>query len=256
MGALIQTKGTQYLANFFNQRFTNPAVGGNLYDLRNLGGLESDFSKPFGVSSLFYLSEKYRGKWVDGSDVLYPTCSVTGVTSVVGHPDELTFPAGAFPMGTPAFITNAINAGSPTLLVYSESRPTSINPGIVVQAPAVSANTIQLSAAVNSPVVAADWLVFINSNHPNLLKRWKYFLQNDLQNHNHAAIQAAVHQVLADPDFDHATFQTIEFTSQSVSRAIEFDASASNFKSLGVKFMNVVLQTPRTTSPTPLDQQR
>lgn len=103
MGALIQTKGTQYLANFFNQRFTNPAVGGNLYDLRNLGGLESDFSKPFGVSSLFYLSEKYRGKWVDGSDVLYPTCSVTGVTSVVGHPDELTFPAGAFPMGNSGF---------------------------------------------------------------------------------------------------------------------------------------------------------
>lgn len=257
MGALIQTKGTQYLASFFNQRFGNPATGGTLPTLRgvSMGGvsLATDFSKPFGVSSLFYLSEKYRGQWGDGSDVFYPACSITGVTSVAGNLSQL-----AFPGNIPTFITSAINAGAPTLLVYNESRPGIINAGITVQA-AVNATTIRLSGNINntnSPVQATDWLVFIDSNQANLLKRWKYFLQYDLLNHNHSEIQAAIHQVLVDTTFIYATFQTIESASQTVSRAIEFDASASGFASLGNKYMHAVLQTPRTTSPTPLDPQR
>jgi len=247
MGSLIQTKGTQYLANFFTQRFG--ATGGSLATLRGLGTLTTDFSKSFGVSSLFYLSEKYRGQWTDGSDVFYPACSITGVTSVAGNLNELTFPGNV-----PAFITNAINAGTPTLLVYSESRAASISAGIFVQA-SVNATTIRLSNAVTSAVLATDWLVFIDNNHANLLKRWKYFLQYDLHSQNHSEIQAAIHQVLVDGTFDHATFQTIESTSQTVGRAIEFDASASNYVNLGAKYMQVVLQTPRTTSQIPLDPQ-
>jgi hypothetical protein len=254
MGGLIQTKGTQYLANFFNQRFSS--TGGSLTTLRGItiGGavppsLISDFAKPFGVSSLFYLSEKYRGQWTDGSDVLYPACSISGVTSVAGNLNQLTFPGNV-----PAFIVNAINTGAPTLQVYNESRPGSINSGITVQA-SVSATTIRLSTAVNSAIQASDWLVFIDTNQANLLKRWKYYLQYDLLNKNHSEIQAAVHQVLADLSFDHAIFQAIESTSQNVDRAIEFDAAASNYASLGVKYMHVVLQTARTTSPTPLDPQ-
>lgn len=83
MGGLIQTKGTQYLANFFNTLFS----GANLATtLRGAGfaSLVSDFSKPYAVSSLYFLSEKYRGKWTDSSDVFYPACSITGFASVGG----------------------------------------------------------------------------------------------------------------------------------------------------------------------------
>jgi hypothetical protein len=248
MGGLIQTKGTQYLANFFNTLFS----GANLATtLRGAGfaSLVSDFSKPYAVSSLYFLSEKYRGKWTDSSDVFYPACSITGFASVGGSLNQLTI------ANVPAFITNTINAGLVTLVVYCETRAlNSTNTPIRVTGMA-NATTVQLATPVGTAVQNTEPLVFIDINQANLLRRWKYYLQYDLLDKNHSEIQAAIHQVLADPSFDHAIFQVIESTSQSVDRAIEFDATASGFASLGVKYMQVVLQTARTTSPTPLDPQ-
>src|ERR1700752_4192280 len=133
----------------------------------------------------------------DNSDVFYPACSIKGFASVGGHLDQLTL------ANVPTFITNTINAGAVTLVVYCETRAlNSANTPIRVTGMA-NATTVQLATPVNNAVLITEPLVFIDANQANLLRRWKYFLQHDLLDQNHGVIQAAIHQLLADTSFDH-----------------------------------------------------
>jgi hypothetical protein len=249
MGALIQTKGTQLLAGFFNGRFSKA----NLPVMRGIGG--GSLINDFGFrSSLLDISDAYLGQWTDGSDVLYPTTTVTsGVTGAkttttlnftnplpntpqvqVGMAIDddwpITPPSKAIPNGT---TVNAIDA---TRKIVTISKP------------------LVKDITLGPPIVP---IVFSDTNHPNLWKRWRYYLKNDLFAQNHSAIQTAIYEALVDDGprgYQCVTFQAIEAPTQSVLCATEFGLTGGKIDPT-LKFKQIVLLTARTTANAPIDPQ-
>jgi len=99
-----------------------------------------------------------------------------------------------------------------------------------------------------------DEIVFTDGINTNLLPRWKYYLQKELELPAHNAIRAAIAAALNDPSFDHISFDVIEGTAQNVHTAVEFN-SAAGFANLTTKYMKIVLETPATKGAIPLDPQ-
>jgi hypothetical protein len=237
MGALIQTKGTQFLALFFSNRFNAT----NLPVMRTLAGgsLKNNFA--FG-KSLLDISDAFVGMWAaDGSDVLYPTATVTTVTQSAAGSSTLTFTSAL-----PAFVQNG-------MAIDDESAPKAIPRGTNMQLN--SSTQVTLSAPLKLSVNAGDAIVFSDKNHPNLKRRWRHYLQNDLLAENHSAIQSAIYDALSDdPGCTYITFQSIESASQKVLTATEFDLKNGKLDTT-TKHRQVVLLTSRTTAQDPVDTQ-
>ena len=257
MGGLIQTKGTLLLMKFFSNTFTaaniNAMSAASAASAAVVTGFKADFAARYSVRSLHYISEKYRAQNPDGSDVFYPTASVLNSVQppAAGHLNVLPFvnalPSWANPVGsftTPGLANKAIS---------NETHPATIPAGTTVTAVSVAANTVTTS--VNVPNVQAnDTIVFSDPSNPNLIKRWKWYLQHDLTNDNHRAIQDAINQFLYDSTFYQAMFQTIESDTQKVFSSVEYPLNGSVLNA-AQKTMNIVLQTAYTTAPDPLDPQ-
>jgi len=102
-----------------------------------------------------------------------------------------------------------------------------------------------------------DRISFCLKKHQNLVRRWRYFLEHDLQPSNHSLIQSAVLSALTDTTVASATFQTIEHHDQMVLTNTEFMTTNADDDNLdpATKYMQVALITPRTTAPDALDAQ-
>jgi hypothetical protein len=230
MGALIQTKGTRFLANFFNSRFSVA----NMPTMRAFSGgsLVNDFA--YG-SSLLDISDKYVGQWAaDHSDILYPTATVSTVNAAVAGSTTLTFTSAL-----PGFAVNG-------MAIADQSTPKAIQKGTTITIN--STTQVTLSLPLSQPVVAGDAIVFSDPNHPNLGKRWRHYLKNDLISDSHSAIQSAIFDALSDPSVTYISFQAIESDSQKVLSAIEYELTGGHIDKTK-KFKQVVLLTPRTTAP-------
>ena len=90
MGGLINTKGTQRLANLFNSRFSNLGTAGSWASTgtipKTFGGSLSDaFDKEaldlLKISDSFIAQNAKAGFWpADFNDILYPSATMTAST--------------------------------------------------------------------------------------------------------------------------------------------------------------------------------
>ena len=118
MGGLIQTKGTQRLANNFNSRFSSLAAAGKWTSTsavaRTFGGTLSDaFDKD--TLDLLKISDSFiaqnasagAGLWpTDFNDILYPSATMTATAASATNSLSFSFPAGI------ATIPSMIQSGS------------------------------------------------------------------------------------------------------------------------------------------------
>lgn len=236
MGALIQTKGTQFLAGFFTARFS----GANLVTLQ----ANTDLIDSFGTgSSLFDITKAFQNLWTDGSDILFPTTTLSTVLAAASGATQLTFskslPASVV-VGLP--IEEDL-AGSPRV----------IPKGTTVKS-IDSATQLTLTQATVAALPAATPIVFSDKDHPNLWKRWRHYLKQDMVPANHSAIQSAIYITLLDASYKGMTFQAIESSTQHVLHTTEFPVKAGKLDPAN-KYRQVVLLTARTTAPDKIDRQ-
>jgi hypothetical protein len=268
MGALIQTKGTQRLARFFNnQRFDAGSIPRtrNVQNLISGTGtsLSSAFAAAFDSTPLLTISDNFiaqyataNATWVPrGLDVLYPAATLVAAQAAVGNQIIFNNPNP----GWPASI--AVGGGVPIISASNLDRPLGIPKGATVTAialatPAAGQTTVTFSCAA---VTAAqnDRISFCSPKHQNLVRRWRHFLAHDLQPSNHSLIQSAVLSALTDTSVASATFQTIEHYDQRVLTNTEFQTTNADDDNLSTatKYIQVALITPRTTAPDALDDQ-
>lgn len=101
------------------------------------------------------------------------------------------------------------------------------------------------------------------THHANLLKRWQYYLFNELTTANHDAIRAAIYTALTDRDsggsytFTKIVFDCIEGPIQLAACATEYDSNDANDTGddPASKYMKIVLVTGRTNAPDQPDAQ-
>ncbi len=112
---------------------------------------------------------------------------------------------------------------------------------------------VTLSKAMTVPVVEDDLVSFAKGKHQMLVRRWRWYLKNDLRPENDAAIKQAISSALEDTDFKKITFQTVEDMQKVITRTetllgndLEFDDAYN---------LHIVLVTQQTTAPDPLDPQ-
>lgn len=243
MGALIETKGTQRLARLFNERFNEA----NINIMRAIPGLTVAFGSNTDARSLLSISDQFRNSWTDGSDALYPSATVTSVQAAAAV-RTLTFASRL-----PAFIQNGMS-------IHDETHPgqnfiprhTTISN---LSNPAGGPWTFDTSNQVT--VNAGDTIVFSYPGHPNLIKRWRYYLTNDLSPANHTAIQSNVFTALNDPSYTKIHFSAVEDTAQRVLAQRAFDTTNNNDDNIDPthQHMHIVLFTQATTATDPLDPQ-
>jgi hypothetical protein len=215
--------------------------------MRGISGLKEAFA----TDLLWKISDKFLGQWADGSDVLYPTTTITTVNAAAVGSTTL-----AFGSALPASVVQgmAIDDDAPGSTSTAIRNRTTVN--------SIAAN--RLSLQITSPVpgglktalVAGCPIVFSDSNHPNLWKRWRHYLKVDMLPETHSAIAAAISEALWDTSFKYIDFQAVESDSQKALHATEFDLLPSgqlNFAN--GKKKQVVLLTARTTAPDPIDKQ-
>jgi hypothetical protein len=247
MGALIQTKGTQALARFFNTRFGNSpatATQTNLDFMRSISGLSDSFASG---DPLWKISDAFLGKWsIDGSDVLYPTTTVITVTATASGSSTLTFTAA---LPTSVIVGMAIDDDSPGTTSNAIRNRTTVS----------TINTARTSLTISQPLtsalVAGVPIVFSNANHPNLWKRWRHYLRVDMLPATHSAIQSTIYEALLDNNFKYIEFQALESDAQKVLQATEYDLATTGQLDFNQKKKQIVLLTARTTAPHPIDRQ-
>jgi hypothetical protein len=264
MGALIQTKGTQRLANFFNrQRFDANSIIRTRNLQNNIAGaitlLRDAFASALDKTPLLTVSDAFIAQnagptwFANGRDALYP--ATTLVAQAIPAANQVTFnnPVPGWPNSIP------LNVASPTITAQNLERP-SIQRGTTVTmvTPAGNQTTVTFSNNVNAAVAAGERVSFTNVNHQNLVRRWRYFLQVDLAPSNHSRIQTAVLAALFDPSVASMSFQAIEDIAQEVLVNTEYpttgDAEDSNLVTAN-KYISLALITPRTSAQDPLDPQ-
>ncbi len=106
-----------------------------------------------------------------------------------------------------------------------------------------------------------------HAGHKNLLKRWKYFLQHELSLNCNVAIKNAIYFALTCPspsggfEYKKVTFDTVEGrpvldVDQTVLVSDEYESTSDHTDNdLATKYMKIVLVTPLTRAPIPLDDQ-
>jgi hypothetical protein len=243
MGSLIQTKGTQRLAKLFNQRFDVT----NLPKMRNIGGLTTAFGTNADSRSLLSISDQFINTWTDGSDALYPSATVATVQAAAGV-NTLRFSSQL-----PAFVQNGMD-------IHDQSNP---GQNYIPKNTTISnlANTAAgpWSFTTNNhvTVAAGDKIVFSPAAHPNLVKRWRYYLANDLEPGNHSIIQNSIFSALNDKSHTHIRFATVEDTAQRVLAERAFNTKGADDDTVDTtkQHMQIILLTKLTTATDPLDPQ-
>jgi hypothetical protein len=262
MGALIQTKGTQRLANNFNSRFSNLATAGSWTSTGAVpktfaGSLNDAFDKNafdlLKISDSFIAQNATGGSWpADGNDVLYPSATMT--TTAVSNNAVLLFnlPAGINALAPGSMITNGASA------ISLDKRGSIQNGTTVIAAPVVAAGaggvfnvTVTLSQNVNN-VSKGERINFSTGSNQRLVRRWRWYLSHDLKPENDNAIQNAISAALDDSDFKSIIFQTLEDT-QRVVTSTEQQLDANNLAFINQFILHVILMTQKTTAPDTLD---
>jgi hypothetical protein len=258
MGGLIQTKGTQRLANHFNTRFSNLAAArlwtsGNAVPKTFSGTLSDAFDKA--ALDLLKISDSFiaqnassgLGLWpADFNDVLYPSATMIAAAASATNSLSFSFPAGI------TTIPSMIQSGSS---VISLDKRGSIQNNTTVTAPpnqTAGGFTVSLSGNVN--VSKGERISFTTGTHQRLVRRWRWYLSHDLKPENDSAIQNAISSALDDQDFQLITFQAVEDT-QSVLINVEQQMDANNIAFINQFILHIILMTQKTTAPDTLDPQ-
>src|SRR5262249_45150368 len=96
------------------------------------------------------------------------------------------------------------------------------------------------------------------NHHANLLKRWKFYLQYELQSRWHHAIRKNILKALLDNSYRRIIFDTLEGSDQIVLASDECQSSNINDddNDITTKYMRILLVTPLTSAPDPLGPQQ
>jgi hypothetical protein len=265
MGGLIQTKGTQRLQKLFNNRFSPLSTARTWTN--NIGGVQTTLPAAFrnpGVN-LLTLSDNFIAQYAsaaawpnNGNDLLYPSATMTvevlpGSSSLSLNTIGFRLPPGR--AAIPGHIT--ANASFRNLDNRKTFPPTTtIAPGGVSGVAGGAGGTFTVTFTQN-PILAnlavSDRISFAPGGHPQLVRRWRWYLAHDLLPENHAAIRSAISAALDDNDFTQATFQTIEDTQRVFANAQRQTDANDEFD--GTFILNIILMTQQTTAPDPLDPQ-
>jgi hypothetical protein len=254
MGSLIQTKGTQRLTHLFNNRFATGSIG-QTQTVANSSGmtLPAAFAT---LPDLLTISDNFIAQnasaaltWVPNRrDVLYPAATLVAV-AVAGANVTFTDPVPPWP----SLIANGISAADLDLPLGVPKGATVTN--VAHNTPGAGQTTVTFSVAVTAQV--GDRISFCPVKHQNLVRRWRYYLAQELSGTNHSAIQLAVLNALTSPAVTSVTFQAIEDAAQAVHTETIFattDADDSNIDPTHWSLF-IALMTPRTKAPDPLDPQ-
>src|SRR5882672_4271260 len=175
MGGLIQTKGTQRLARLFNNRFDTVSIVQTRL-VKNSSGtlLQGAFAT---LPNLLTISDTFIAQnagtpWVPNvRDALYPAATLVAVTVAA---KSITFKDPA--AGWPTLIANNISAAD---LDHTGGVPKgAIVTNVARGHPAAGQTTVTFSMAVTAQV--GDRISFCPLKHQNLVRRWRYYLGNDL----------------------------------------------------------------------------
>ena len=220
MGGLINTKGTQRLANLFNSRFNNLNAAGRWTSTGAVprtftGTLNDAFGRNafdlLKISNSFIAQNATVGAnlWpADGNDILYP--SATMITTAPSNNTMLLFnlPAGINALSANSMIRNGASVISLDRR-GSIQRDTTVTVAPVVAAGPPATLTVTLSQNVIN-VVTGEKICFITGTHQRLVRRWRWYLSHDLKPENDSAIKNAISSALDEFDFQSITFQAIE----------------------------------------------
>ena len=269
MGGLINTKGTQRLAEWFNNTFDDSATGLSFARRVSNGTntLLQAFNKP--GNSLLDISDAFiaqnaipqaaapGGTWPNGgNDVLYPSATMK-VTSVQSNTVlRFTLPAGISAIPTFIAAPTATAPGSAVSCTIKTGRKKMLRNTTVtnVTAPTGAGGTFDVTLSNPTTAAANDYVSFAAGSHQMLVRRWRWYLKNDLRAENDAAIQQAISSALSDGDFKKITFQAIEDTQQKVITSTETRLGA-DLEFDDAYHLHIVLMTQQTTAPDPLDPQ-
>jgi hypothetical protein len=269
MGSLIQTKGTQRLANLFNSLFNDSGTG--LQAARNAtnllpGGATTSLSAAFGATAgdLLSISDAFVAQFAGanwpainpGDDLLYPGATLQA-TNVANNVVTFRLPNGvntvptsiaknsavccldrrkALPHGTQADTPSAVAGGAGgTFTVALLDKGGTALPNAKVK--------------INAP----DKICFTTGAHDNLVRRWRWYLQYDLKLENHTSIKRAISAALGDTTFQKITFQTLEDRQRVLTTPTTLLDGDQEFGNSYI--MQIILFTEPTTAPDPLDPQ-
>jgi len=265
MGALIQTKGTQRLANLFNTQFSVLSTARGWNNSITAGGVTTkvNICDAFNSGKLLAISDAFiaqnadptAGSWpTDMNDLLYPsaTLTVTSITNAANSstltfnipgnlPGAIVAPAGALPGSA----VSCIGKGK-AKRIPKKTTVTSVAP------PAAGVLTVVVSQPCPKLAVG-DSVCFAKGKYERLVRRWQWYLQNDLTSDNNDAIRQAINSALDDDSYTSIQFQTVEDTQQVV--VTPLSTLDGNFELSDNMQMNILLMTQSTTAPDKLDPQ-
>ena len=250
MGGLIQTKGTQRLAHLFNNRFDTGSIV-QTRAVKNSSGtsLQGAFASLPDLRSISdnFIAQFASNNWVPNiRDVLYPSATLVAV-AVSGSDVTFRDPAA----GWPPLIANGISAAD-------LDHPVGVPKGAIVTRVAhgnPSAGQTKVTFSIPVTAQVNDRISFCPVKHQNLVRRWRYYLGNELYASNHTAIQSAVLTALTDSSVSSVFFQAIESATQTVFIETIFATTGADDDNLDPrhKSLFVALMTARTNAPDPVD---
>jgi hypothetical protein len=256
MGSLIQTKGTQRLAHLFNNRFDTGSIA-QTRAVKNASGtsLQGAFAGLPDLRSIsdIFIAQFASNHWVPNvRDVLYPAATLIAVTiapGAVAGTTDVTFNDPS--AGWPLLIANGISAADLDHPVGVPKGATVIN--VARGNPVAGQTKVTFNAVVTAQVT--DRISFCPVKHQNLVRRWRYYLENELVGSNHTAIQSAALTALTDLSVTSVRFQAVESSTQTVFVETIFATTDADDDNLDPthKSLFVALMTARTKAPDPVD---
>jgi hypothetical protein len=261
MGGLIQTKGTQRLARHFNSRFDLANATPSARNVvASVSGANITLRAAFAssdnlltISDNFIAQNAVAASWpTDMNDFLYPSATLLTLSTVTNS-STLTFtlPSGFSALPNPNTGCAIVNGAAVCGVGKTNPIPKDTT---IASTPTVSGTTltVQLSGPVTVPQGAP--ISFARGKHERLVRRWRWYLQFDLESENHETIKRAISAALEDPDYDEIVFHTVEGVQQViVTPHAKLDNNNNNLtESMS---MNILLITQATTSPDKLDPQ-
>jgi hypothetical protein len=253
MGALIQTKGTQRLANWFNKRCFS-----DLSKTRKWKNTKTNAFVPeaFGTAGKKLLdicddfiaqnASATSGEWPSGmNDMFYPSATLAVVS---GSGTTLTF-------NLPGTKPDAIVDGESFVSCIKTNR---VKKQTKVQTAALSAGvlTVTLTKPLKSNPNAGELFSFSfkKGKHERLVRRWRWYLEHDLEPKNDDAIRQAISAALGDEEYYVSiSCQTVEDVQKVV--AIPQPKLDGDEEPTDELEMTIVLMTQSTSSPDKVDPQ-
>jgi hypothetical protein len=258
MGALIQTKGTQRLVNLFNNMFDAASLV-NMRTAANSNGslVLNEFAD--GSQDLLTICDAFiaqyataAGTWPSdkaASDLLYPSATMV-LSAAVNNAMALTFNAAPTLNAVSAYIAQGASVSS-----LDSRRGIPRNTTVTaINGPNAAGGQFTVTVSNNVTLAQNERITFTSQKHPQIVRRWRWYLKYDLLTQNHAEIRRAISTALSDTTFTSIKFQTIEDTqrvvttvNQQLTNNYEFDDKSYH--------MHILLMTQKTTSTDDLDPQ-